>query len=279
MTTDVLSRRAREPDHVLRYGPGPSQVADLYLPPHGPVRGLVLALHGGFWRARYDRVHLRPLAEAIAAGDHAVALIEYRRIGEDGGGHPGTFDDVLLGIRTVPGLVGDLLERERRAGSGLDGAALGHPLRAADTTLIGHSAGGHLALWSQSVPEARVAHVIALAGVLDLGEAEHLRLSEDAVGELLHRDHPGFTDRLAAADPMRLAPPTAAGTATTLVHGTVDPDVPVSFSRTYAARDRRIAYHPLEGVDHFALIDPHSPAGALVLRLIASAPPPVPPLS
>ncbi|WP_291050473.1 hypothetical protein [Herbiconiux sp.] len=283
----MLSRSAREPDHVLRYGPGPSQVADLFLPPDGPVRGLALALHGGFWRARYDRVHLRPLAEAIAAGGHAVALLEYRRVGEGGGGHPGTFDDVLLGIRTVPGIVGDLLVRERRTGAGLDGDpverdlrtragldgdALGHELSAADTTLIGHSAGGHLALWSQSVPEARVAHVIALAGVLDLVEAGRLRLSQDAVGELLHRDRPGFAERLAAADPMRLPPPTEAGTATTLMHGTADDDVPVDFSRTYAARDPRIDLRVLEGAGHFDLIDPLRPAGALLLQLIAATP-------
>lgn len=254
MTTDVLSRSAREPDHVLRYGPGPSRVADLYAPP-GTVQGLVIALHGGFWRARYDRVHLRPLAEAIAAGGHAVALIEYHRTGEEGGGHPGTFDDVELALRTVPGLVGEVL---------------GHDFRTSDTILIGHSAGGHLALWSQSVPEARVAHVISLAGVSDLAGAERLRLSDDAVGELLHRGRPGFGERLLAADPMRSEPlPEHTGIAVTLVHGTADEDVPVAFSRSYAARDPRIDLRELPGVGHLEPIDPEHPAGALVLRLVA----------
>jgi alpha/beta superfamily hydrolase len=104
---DILGRAAPAPDEVLRYGDGAEQVADFWYPAGGAgaAAALIVFLHGGFWRAAYDRVHARPLAVALAEAGYAVVLPEYRRTGQAGGGWPGTFDDVALAVDVLPGLV------------------------------------------------------------------------------------------------------------------------------------------------------------------------------
>src|SRR5580700_9305062 len=113
--SDILTRTARPPDQVLRYGPRHDQFADLRLPdwseraekfsPELPDWAVVIFLHGGFWRAAYDRTHTGPLAEALAAEGFAVCAPEFRRTGEPGGGWPGTFDDVAAAIDALPAMV------------------------------------------------------------------------------------------------------------------------------------------------------------------------------
>ena len=249
------------PDDVVAYGALPEQIVELYRAAAGDggagSRGLVVLLHGGFWRSRWDRTHLHPMASALAAEGWTVALTEFRRVG-DGGGWPTTFDDVRAIVSRVPGLV-----RERFGQAGV-----------APVVLAGHSAGGHLAVWAaaQEPLRASVDRVVSLAGVLDLAEGHRLALSDDAVGELLGgAGSPGFADRLAAADPMRLDVPVEAGIATVLVHGERDDEVPVSFSRGYAERDPRIRFEPLPGAGHYELIDPSSEVFARVLAALADA--------
>ena len=135
----ILTRPAPPPDVTLRYGPGSEHVADLRLPPHaareaaGPAP-LVLFLHGGFWRATYDRRHTWPLSAALASAGFAVCTPEFRRVGQPGGGWPGTFDDVAAAVDALPDLA--------LAVAGPGGLAP-RPF-----VLAGHSAGGHLALWA-----------------------------------------------------------------------------------------------------------------------------------
>ena len=132
---DVLSRPAPPPDLVLSYGPGPEHVADVRLPPAGARPApLVVFLHGGFWRAAFDRTHTGPLAAALAAAGFAVCNPEFRRTGQRGGGWPGTFDDVAAAVDALRALVRDA--------TGADRVSDEPPL------LAGHSAGGHLALWA-----------------------------------------------------------------------------------------------------------------------------------
>ena len=108
----VLSRASRPPDLVVSYGPGPDQVADVRLPAAGIVAAAgfagalptVIFLHGGFWRAAYDREHTGPLAEALADSGFVVCTPEYRKVGQRGGGWPGTFDDVAAAVHVLPGL-------------------------------------------------------------------------------------------------------------------------------------------------------------------------------
>src|SRR5215469_12518750 len=93
--TEVLTRPSRRPDRELAYGPLKDHVADLWLPSSGePSSVLVLFIHGGFWRAEFDRRHVGPLAEALAADGLAACVPEYRRVGAPGSGWPATFADV-----------------------------------------------------------------------------------------------------------------------------------------------------------------------------------------
>ncbi|HIY67195.1 MAG TPA: alpha/beta hydrolase [Candidatus Agrococcus pullicola] len=224
---DILDRSAREPDRVVRYAPGETGVIDVY-DPRGLARALVVLVHGGFWRSRYDRLHLRPLAEALAGEGLLVALPEYRRVGDEGGGWPGTFDDIRSIVRSVRRLVG------------AEGARL---------TLVGHSAGGHLAVLAAG-DETDVDRAVSLAGVLDLAAAIDDGLSDGAAQEFLGED----AAAVATADPMRRPVPECE---VILLHGAEDDEVPVSYSEAYAARDARIEFSHLPG-GHYELIDPEA---------------------
>lgn len=243
---DVLRRGGSEPDVVIRYGPAPEHVADLRFPPLRPA-ALVVLLHGGFWRAEWDRTHTRPMADGLAAAGFVVATPEYRR----SGGWPQIAADVARAVAVVPSLV-----------SGLRGDASG----ATRAVLAGHSAGGQLALWcaGTGVPAA-YAGVVALAPVADLHEAHRLDLDNGAVAALLGGSPEDRPDRYAAADPCRLPPPRLP---VVLLHGADDEQVPVELSARYAeltGADLRV----LPGVGHFALIDPRSTAWPAVLAALS----------
>lgn len=261
---DVLTRPARSPDLVLRYGDRADQVADVHLPP-APAEGIgtgtrpifTMFLHGGFWRSAYGREHTAPLAEALAAAGFVVCAPEYRRTGQPGGGWPGTFDDVAAAADRLPGLVA-------RATGGL--AEPGRVL------IGGHSAGGHLALWAVSrhrLPAGSPWHaarsagggVVALAAVSDLTACFEQALGQQAAGALMNGGPEQFPDRYGAADPARLLP---VGIPVRMVHGTDDDRVPCEMSRSYARRARAagddVACLVLPGAGHFDVIDPLSAA-------------------
>jgi acetyl esterase/lipase len=252
----------------LRYGQAPENFGDLYLPAKtGPLPALVF-VHGGYWRERYDLAHAEPLCRALARAGMAVWNVEYRRVGNPGGGWPGTFADVL--------------------------AALGHVRRLAreyaldldEITLMGHSAGGHLALWAAAARRIPAGHhplldadplplrrVVALAAVSDLRLAWDRRLSSSAVGELLGGSPQQAGDVYALASPIELLP---CGVPQTLIHGTDDEDVPCDLSQRYHAAARAAGDDctlvTLPDTGHFELIDPHSPAWPNVLAAVAAWP-------
>ncbi|MFD0973293.1 alpha/beta hydrolase family protein [Plantactinospora endophytica] len=246
----VLERPAPPPDALLRYGDDPEHVADLRLPadrPTGPARPLVIVVHGGFWRAEYDRRHTGPLAAELADRGYPVVQLEYRRTGQPGGGWPGTLDDVATGVTALPALAEQALPAGR--------TAPGPPI------LLGHSAGGHLALWAALRAPERVRGVLALAPVLDLAEAYRLDLDGGAVAALLGGGPEDVPERYATADPARSAAP---ATRISIVHGTLDRQVPVQPSRRYAAEARRtgadLRFVELPECEHFGVIDPLSRA-------------------
>jgi acetyl esterase/lipase len=250
---EVLSRPAEAPDAVVRYADHADGLFDVHLPPRlakAPAP-LVVFLHGGFWRAEWDRTHTRPLANALAAAGFVVVIPEYRRLGGEGelaGGWPGTFEDVATALAAVPGAL----------------EALG--IATTSTTVAGHSAGGHLALWLANERHP-VDRVVGLAPVADLRFAVEERLGDGAVLELLGGDADAMPERYAAADPAeRLA--TDPGCDVVVVHGTADVPVPVRSSRQLAARYPFIDYRELDGVDHFGLIDPLAPAWPTVLAAL-----------
>lgn len=253
MTKDpraVLTRSAPPPDLVLRYGDHPEHVIDVRVPPAGRTpRRLVVFVHGGFWRAAYDRTHTGPLATDLAARGWPVASIEFRRVGQSGGGWPGTFDDVTAAI----GAVGRLLVDAGRADLANDAPIV-----------AGHSAGGQLALrYAETAPDA-VGGVLALAPVCDLRMAYDRGIGDHAVAALLGGGPDEVPELYIAADPMAHPCPSAP---TLLVHGTDDDRVPVELSRRYAARPGARLME-LPGVEHFGLIDPESAAWPSVLSAL-----------
>ncbi|MEV4503714.1 alpha/beta hydrolase [Streptomyces klenkii] len=254
------------PDATVPYGPHPSQVVDLHLPA-GPAAGVrVTLLHGGFWREAYDRRHLAPLAAALAAQGVEVALAEYRRVGPGGGGGwPQTYEDAVRAatIRNRP-------DRPDRPDRSAQRDAQDRPDQRDQRdqqvrhVLVGHSAGGHLALCAAS--EAAVADaVVAVAPVADLARARELGLSRGAVEEFLGGGRP------ADADPV-LRPP--ARVPVTVLHGTDDPDVPLELSRSYVtsatAAGADVTLHTLPGTGHYAAVTPGTAAyGALLTALLS----------
>lgn len=263
----VLTRPAPEPDHTVAYGDHPDHVADLREPAvsepavsepggDGPARPLVVVVHGGFWRSEYDRRHTGPMAAALAALGYPVAQVEYRRTGQPGGGWPNTLTDVLAGVTALP----------RLAASAMPGRVPDAP-----PILVGHSAGGHLALYVAATAPAAVGGVLALAPVADLGEAYRRDLDSGAVAALLGGGPDEVPDRYAAADPQALVP---IRPRTVVVHGERDRQVPVAMSRGFVAAARAagsdMTLVELQECEHFGLIDPESAAWPAVVDALRS---------
>jgi acetyl esterase/lipase len=239
------------------YGPEPSQFVEWVGVSEPRRRILLVALHGGFWRAAYGLDHLRPFCAALAARGFPVASLEYRRLGEPGGGWPGTLDDVRAGCASLAAGV-------RR-----------HHLELSGVLLAGHSAGGHLALWAAArVPSLGglpCVGVVGLAPVTDLVEASRLHLSKGAVHEFLQGTPEQVPARYQEASPAALVP---LGVPTTLVHGTDDEDVPYAMSTAYVKRARAagddVRLVTLEGGGHFDVIEPGSAYWPQVTEVLES---------
>ena len=211
-----------------RYGDHPAQVVERFAPA-GEPRGTAALFHGGFWRDAYDRHLMDHLCEDLAGAGWAAWNVEYRRLGGGGGGWPATFDDVTAALDLV----------------------------GAPVVTIGHSAGGHLALWAAGHPN--VARAVAQAGVVDLEVAIRLGLSRGVARELV-----GDGD-LGACSPAARLP---LGVPQLLVHGADDDTVPASMSVAYAEHARAagdtVDTAILPGVGHYEHLDPSSAAWAAV---------------
>jgi acetyl esterase/lipase len=200
-----------------------------------------MLVHGGFWRPAYDRLHLAPLSVALAGFGHTVATIEYRRVP----GKPAqTVDDMRRALECLPVTLS----------SRHDGRVI----------LMGHSAGGHLVLWSASqavVPG--LAGVLGLAPVADLALALKLNLGDGAAAAFLG------PERVHAAryDPRRLPTPSMKAC---IVHGEPDEVVPITVSESYVASHPATKLVRLANRGHFALIDPDSGAWSTVSRELQS---------
>jgi acetyl esterase/lipase len=249
---DVMTRASEAPDAVVRYAGHDDGLIDVHLPPgrRGTDRPLVVYVHGGFWRQAWDRTHARPLANALAALGYVVAVPEYRRVG-GAGGWPATAQDVEAALRAAPALL---------AGLGVSTST---------STVVGHSAGGHLALWLANQPDLVTGgRVVALAPVGDLRAAAGQGLGDGATLELLGGTPQQVPERYDAADPgtrMRTRPPCEV----VVVHGDRDEAVPVELSRGLKARFDWLDYREVAGADHSALVDPLAPAWTSVRDAIA----------
>jgi acetyl esterase/lipase len=232
----------------IAYGDDPAQFVELTMPGSHP-KGVVVVVHGGFWKAAYDIEYGRPLAASLAARGWVAWNVEYRRVG-NGGGAPETFDDVAAAI--------DALHEQDLDLSRVLG--------------LGHSAGGHLVTWAASrgrfpwwPTKVDLTGVVAQAGVLDLHAAFDESLGTGAVLALLgHR--PGPDD--ARLDPIQLVP---LDIPVHCIHGTDDTTVPISQSRHYvAAATAAGGTARLTEVagDHFVPIDPTSDAWKQTLTIL-----------
>ena len=234
------------PARQIAYGDHPDQVGNLHLPlGRGPWPTAVL-IHGGFWKWEWDRTLMTPLAHDLARRGYAVWNIEYRRVGQEGGGWPGTLEDAAAAIDALDEI--DEVEINR-------------------IVTVGHSAGGHLAVWLAgrhrlargapgALPVVRPMAAVSQAGVVDLAQGDEDDLGSGACAALLGGGADEVPDRYAIASPAALLP---LGLPVLLLHGSRDVDVPPSQSRDYAEA-ARLAGDPVEFVefdeaDHFDVID------------------------
>ncbi len=221
-----LVNSAAHPFETVAYGDNPDQVGDV----RGGGDRLIILIHGGFWLGQWTRDTMESLAVDLGRAGFSTWNIEYRRLG-GGGGWPGSFDDVLAALNHAPELG---LARE-------------------GTTIVGHSAGAHMAMWAAQRAQPPVQRVVALAPVVDLGA---------------HAISGGFASEVARELVGDGAPPIigTGGVPTTLVHGSADRHVPIGHSEALA---------DAEGLDlitvdsgHFDLLDPAREPWPVVKELL-----------
>jgi acetyl esterase/lipase len=248
---------------TFSFGEHASQSADLYVPADEGLHPVVVLIHGGYWRTPFARELMAPLAEDLVSRGFAVWNIDYRRVGDGGGGEAWrvTFDDVVAALEL-------LSEIGAEHGADVDRIAL-----------AGHSAGGHLALWLAS--EFEVDAVVSLAGVANLYDSVQARgglgsakeglgvLDTPAAVELLGGTPKEVPDRYAYASPSALLP---LGAPILVLHGDLDDRLPVRHAEDFAtlARDAGDAVElaVLRGVGHFELIDPKHESWARAVDFI-----------
>ncbi len=259
-STDAGRRGPRRPGpaeaRTFSYGRDDNQVADLYLPgeraaPTPRGRPVVVLVHGGFWLDQYGRELMVELATDVVRRGWTAWNIEYRRVGQRGGGWPGTFADVAAGVDHLGRLDGPTkaqLDTERVA-------------------VVGHSAGGQLAAWAAArgglartapgaEPSLRPMAVVSLAGVLDLVGAAEEGVGGTAVEDLMGGGPTEVPERYQVGSPLARVP---IGVPVRCVHGRSDVNVPISQSERYVAAATRAGDQAtvasFDG-DHFDVLRP-----------------------
>ena len=249
---DILSLAPPKADARAAYGSDENQFVELRLPKEKGPHALVIVIHGGYWRSKYDLGYMGHLCAALTAKGIATANLEYRRVGNGGGGWPGTFSDIRAGYQF-------LTQNARK-----------YEFDTRRIVLMGHSAGGQLGL-CLTARETGAKAVISLAGVVDLQRAYALHLSNDAVVEFLGGTPAEVGDHYREADPMKLA----IGARQWLVHGAEDDVVPPAFSRDYASAKQKVKEDArlveIAGAGHFEVVDPRSSAWKDVERVVMEA--------
>lgn len=251
---------------AISYGPDDHHFAHLWLP-DGPAPSagwpIVTLIHGGFWRSKWALDLMDPMAASLIGDRCAVWNIEYRRVGHDGGGWPGTGDDVVDAINHLMTIAGD------------------HQLDLGRHAVVGHSAGGHLALWStlsgRLATSPKLAIGLAPASDLHAGWAEEM--GDGAITDFLGGTPDEVPAHYAAASPAALLnDATANSTAQAIIEGTADNAVPVEHVRAYVEKVRSslvdVTYDEFDDVGHMEVIDPdHDVWATTRARLFAAVKP------
>ncbi len=266
---DLVSLPQPKADTAIHYGPDSLQFGELRIPRAAGPRPVAVVIHGGCWMAQFGLDHARSEAEALRQAGLAVWSIEYRRVGNPGGGWPGTFEDVGAAIDHLRTL------------------ATRYPLDLGRVVLVGHSAGGHLALWAaarRNLPAGTavrgadplpVAGVVSLAGVPDLRRPLQAtpQVCGDAVAQLL-----GDTSasRLRLTSPVELMP---LRVPLEIMTGAEDAIVPPAWAREYGElatkAGEQVTVTVIPDAGHFEVVSPGQPAWkvveAAVLKLATSS--------
>jgi acetyl esterase/lipase len=259
---DILTRTPPSSDLRIHYGTHPQNFIDCRFPKGPGPFPVLLVIHGGFWRSEYDLTHMGHLCAAFTSKGLITCNMEYRRIGDSGGGWPGTFHDAAA----ATGYIFDNMASDPRFDLGKTG-------------VVGFSAGGHLALWLSSRHKVHedsllrsrrkgvLRGAISLAGVADLRAGWKLRLGGTVVKTFMGGTPEEVPERYDAGSPIELLP---SGARQILVHGVDDEIVPVSQSEGFVERAEKLGDHPsllkLENTGHFDLVDPESSAWPTVSR-------------
>ena len=246
------------------YGEHPSQFGVLRLPENPEPHPVIVLIHGGFWQAKYNLDENNPIADDLTKRGFATWNIEYRRVGEERGLWTETFNDVIDAINYLSNIKESYL------------------LDLSNVTVIGHSAGGHLALWLGSKNEVRnndgifnelfvsIRKVISLAGVTDLmkmWEIHEQKGMKSHVANLLGGPPAEFYERYKLTSPVELLP---IKIKQVLLHGELDSHVPVELSKEYflkaVEKDCDIELFILRDIEHFKIIEPNSSAWTSVIN-------------
>ncbi|MEE4658878.1 MAG: alpha/beta fold hydrolase [Halieaceae bacterium] len=252
---EVMALPWRPADQRVSYGPAPQQFAELWLPPGQDDVPVVVFIHGGCWLNAFGIDHSRPLATALAQRGYAVWSIEYRRLGDSGGGWPGTKEDVVAAIARLD--------------------ALQHPrLRLDRMVIVGHSAGGHLALLAAAHPlQHPPTAVLGLAAIVDLKAyaAGAGSCNKAAAAFIESGTTSATTHTLPPANPA-LSPAPAN---TLLLEGTEDAIVPPQTAViTGVGASAAAAWAPQwqqAGAGHFDWVHPGTPAWQTLMETLAQA--------
>jgi acetyl esterase/lipase len=262
---DVVALDAPPPQHRIAYGEHPLQFGHLRLPEGAGPYPVVVFVHGGCWLSQYGIDFFGAVEEGLREAGYAVWSLEYRRVGDEGGGWPNTFLDVARGADHLREL------------------AARFPLDLSRIVVSGHSAGGHLALWLAA--RGRItsgplrAHsplpmraVLALAPAPDLEGLHSAGVCGEVVDRLMGGGPDEVAERYAVASPMQLVP---LDVAQLLIIGSHDTSWAPS-GRAYAEAARAAGADRLEVIEapesgHFEMIAPPSSTWPLVLDALERA--------
>jgi len=245
-SSDILTLPPPEDaDARIAYGAEPLQFGDLRLPAGGGPHPLVVVIHGGYWQAIYNLTHAGHIC--VDLREHGIATwnVEYRRMGDPGGGWPGTFDDVHRALAHVREL------------------ARGHPVDLERVVVIGHSAGGQLALLAGARSDLPLRGVVSLAGVVDPHETDRRGDDHGLYARLLGGDAAAEADRWRETSPRAQVP---LGVRYVLACGTADAHWEPNEATAEAARAAGddVELLPLPDAGHFELVDPAAPEWAVI---------------
>lgn len=244
-----------QPPHTFHYDGMPCQAGELFLPAQS-MPPIVCLLHGGFWRTPWGREQMVPLALDLQQRGFAVWNLGYRRVGENGGGWPGTFEDAAAGIDHLAELAGN-----------------GVALNLKQLYLVGHSAGGLLALWSSArgnTQRVRPSAVAGLAPITNLARCFAQLNDPDLLNHFLGDAADKHETRYGRLSPLHQLP---LGLPQAIIHGAEDEAVPFQDSQDYVLHASNVGDEARlivpAGAKHMAFLDPASSAHAALCGWLA----------